>query len=77
MLDENTVRKTTDIISSCDFFISIGTSAVVWHAARYPNLAKSAGAFCVEINPEETELPLLYDQRIRSIASDGLTQLFH
>ncbi len=76
MLNEDTVREATSAISNCDLFISIGTSAVVWPAAGYPNLAKSAGAFCVEINPEETELSPLYHQSIRSTASQGLKQLF-
>ena len=76
MLDEPTVREATNSISTCDLFISIGTSAVVWPAAGYPNLAKSSGAFCIEINPEETELSPLYDKCIRSTASQGLNQLF-
>lgn len=77
MLDEGTVREATSVISTCDLFISIGTSAVVWPAAGYPNLAKSAGAFCVEINPEETELSTLYHQTIRSTASQGLKELIN
>ena len=76
-LNENTVHKATKIISSCDLFISIGTSAVVWPAAGYPKLAKDSGAFCIEINPEETELSQLYDKTIRSTASQGLSQLFN
>lgn len=76
MLNEDTVQQATNIISECDLFISIGTSAVVWPAAGYPNLAKSGGAFCIEINPEETELSTLYHHNIRTTASDGLNQLF-
>jgi NAD-dependent deacetylase len=75
-LNESTVHKATKTISSCDLFISIGTSAVVWPAAGYPKLAKDSGAYCIEINPEETELSPIYDQCIRSTASHGLTQLF-
>jgi len=76
MLNDETIQQATNVISSCDLFISIGTSAVVWPAAGYPNLAKSAGAFCIEINPEETELIPLYHQSIRTTASIGLTELF-
>ncbi len=75
-LSESTVQKATKEISSCDLFISIGTSAVVWPAAGYPKLAKDSGAFCIEINPEETVLSPQYDYCIRSTASHGLTQLF-
>ena len=76
MLNDNTILEATQAIASCDLFISIGTSAVVWPAAGYPKLAKTSGAFCVEINPEETELSTLYDQTIRMPASTGLAHLF-
>ena len=76
MLNDKTVLEATQAIAACDLFISIGTSAVVWPAAGYPKLAKNSGAFCVEINPEKTELSALYDQRIRMPASTGLEHLF-
>ena len=76
MLNEKTVQKATDVISKCDLFISIGTSAVVWPAAGYPKLAKSMGAFCIEINPESTDLSNIYDRTIRSKASEGLNEIF-
>ena len=50
---------------------------MVWPAASYPSLAKSSGSFCIEINPEETELSNLYDHVIRLSASDALDQLFN
>jgi len=40
-------------------------------------IISSAGAFCIEINPEEKELSQLYDKTIRSTASQGLSQLFN
>ena len=76
MLNDKTVLEATQAIASCDLFISIGTSAVVWPAAGYPKLAKDSGAFCVEINPEATELSAMYDQTIRMPASAGLEHLF-
>ena len=76
MLNEKTVQRATDVISKCDLFISIGTSAVVWPAAGYPQLAKSMGAFCIEINPESTDLSNIYDRTIRSKASEGLSEIF-
>jgi len=76
MLNDKIVLEATQAIAACDLFISIGTSAVVWPAAGYPKLAKTSGAFCVEINPEETELTTLYDQTIRMPASAGLEHLF-
>ncbi len=77
MLKEDTILLANQKIIESDLFISIGTSGMVWPAASYPNLAKSSGSFCIEINPEETELSNLYDQVIRLSASDALDQLFN
>ena len=41
-----------------------------------PSIAKKAGAFCIEINPEETELSYLYDHTLRQRATSGLKSLF-
>ena len=76
MLNEKTVEKAIELIGKCDLFISIGTSAVVWPAAGYPKLAKSMGAYCIEINPETTELSSIYEKTIRSKASEGLSDIF-
>lgn len=40
---------------NCDIFFIVGTSAVVYPAASLVHLAKSNGAFLVEINIEETK----------------------
>ena len=66
------INKTISIISTCSLFISIGTSALVWPAAGFPKLAKQSGAYCIEINPEETELSSIYDEVIRAKAGRGL-----
>ena len=72
MLKETVVQNAISMISSCDLFVSIGTSAVVYPAAGFPRLAKDSGAFCIEINPEKTELSQIYDEVIREKASNGL-----
>ena len=72
MLKEKVVQNAISMISSCDLFVSIGTSAVVYPAAGFPRLAKDSGAFCIEINPEKTELSQIYDEVIREKASNGL-----
>ena len=72
MLDEKIVKKTISAISGCALFISIGTSASVWPAAGFPKLAREAGAYCIEINPEITELSSMYDEVIRERAGKGL-----
>lgn len=46
---------------NCDIFFIVGTSAVVYPAASLVLIAKSSGAFLVEINIEETEATSLAD----------------
>jgi len=76
MLNQEVVQKAIKVIGSCDLFISIGTSAVVYPAAGFPTIAKDNGAFCVEINPEPSPISHIYDQNIREPASKALSNLF-
>lgn len=39
-----------ELLSKCDLFMSIGTSGVVYPAAGFCEIAKAAGALCVEFN---------------------------
>jgi NAD-dependent deacetylase len=58
-----------------DVFLSIGTSAVVEPAASLPRIAKSAGAFLVEVNPAETALSTMADAVLRGKAGELLPKL--
>ncbi len=58
-----------------DLFLTIGTSAVVYPAAYYPQLAKRRGAPLIEINPFETDLTPLADIVIRAPSGEALPQL--
>lgn len=40
----------------CDLFLTVGTSAVVYPAASLPMIARSRGAYVLEINAEYTEI---------------------
>tara|TARA_B100000989_G_scaffold293862_1_gene271891 strand:- start:250 stop:948 length:699 start_codon:yes stop_codon:yes gene_type:complete len=77
MLKEDIIAQANQKVVESDLFISIGTSGMVWPAASYPSLAKSSGSYCIEINPEETELSNLYDKVIRTSATKALKQLFN
>ena len=76
MLDSEIIRRSNEIISYCDLFISIGTSGVVWPAAGYPQLARSSGALCIEINPDPSEQSHMYDRIYHDNAGKGLRKLF-
>lgn len=75
MLNETVMQEASEMIAGCDLFISIGTSGTVWPAAGFPALARNAGAFCVEINPEPSGA-IRYDLVISELASTALPELF-
>ena len=57
---------------TCDLFFIIGTSALVYPAAGLAEIAKRAGAFLIEINPEETPMTGFCDETIRGRAGEIL-----
>ena len=50
----------------------VGTSALVYPAAGLPEIAKAAGAYTVEVNPEPTPLSGLCDEVIQGKAGEVL-----
>ena len=66
-----------DAASRAEVFFSIGTSAVVHPAASLPTLAKRAGAFVVEINPEPTPITDSADEFLAGKAGEVLPHLLH
>jgi NAD-dependent deacetylase len=61
--------------TQCDAFLSIGTSGLVEPAASLPRFAKRAGAFLIEINPEETPLSAIADVVLRGKSGEVLPEL--
>ncbi len=56
-------------LSTCDLFISIGTSGQVYPAAMFVEIAKSHGAYAVEINLEQTNISNNFDEHYIGKAS--------
>jgi NAD-dependent deacetylase len=52
-LDPEIVDR-AEAAADCDVFITIGTSAIVYPAAGFIDVARRRGAYTVEINPEAT-----------------------
>lgn len=46
------IEQSTQALENCDILLVIGTSGVVQPAASFASVARSAGAFVVEINPD-------------------------
>lgn len=61
--------------SSCDLCFVVGTSALVYPAMRLPEIARAAGAYVVEVNPEETPFSESCDEVLKGRAGEILPQL--
>ncbi|HEX2866204.1 MAG TPA: NAD-dependent deacylase [Ignavibacteriales bacterium] len=75
MLPGEDYSRSEDAAEKCDVMFAIGTSAVVYPAARIPLLAKRLGAFLVEINLEETELSPMADYVLLGKAGEILPEI--
>jgi NAD-dependent deacetylase len=60
-MPEAAMRRATDLTLTCDLFLAIGSSLVVWPAAGFPVRAKHNGARVVIINREPTDLDDIAD----------------
>ena len=61
--------------SCCELCFVVGTSALVYPAAGLPEIAKAAGAYLCEVNPERTPLSALCDEVLTGKAGDVLPLL--
>lgn len=57
---------------SCELCFVVGTSAVVYPAASIPEIARAAGAYIVEVNPERTPLSSMCDETLMGKAGEIL-----
>jgi NAD-dependent deacetylase len=59
------MQRAQDLALSCDLFLAIGSSLVVWPAAGFPLKAKRNGARLIIINREATEFDEMADLVVR------------
>jgi NAD-dependent deacetylase len=64
-MPEEPLRRAQTLALSCDLFLVVGSSLVVYPAAALPVLAKRNGAALVIVNREPTPLDDLADLVIR------------
>ena len=62
------------LLSSCDLFVSVGTSGVVYPAAGFVQIAKFAGADTIEFNLETTSNNYMFDRHVTGPAGTTLPQ---
>jgi NAD-dependent deacetylase len=60
-MPEHEMRRAEEFTLSCDLFLAIGSSLVVWPAAGFPVMAKRNGARLVIVNREATDLDSMAD----------------
>jgi NAD-dependent deacetylase len=72
MLPNGVFEKAATQAATCDLCFVIGTSAVVYPAAAIPEIAREAGAYVVEINPEPTPLSEICDEVLTGKAGEIL-----
>jgi len=74
-LPEEAIGRAFAAAETCDLMLVVGTSAVVYPVAYLPQLAKRAGAYVVEVNPDETPLTPFADESRRGKAGEVLKNL--
>ncbi len=75
LLPERAIRAAGAAARASQLFLVIGTSALVYPAASLPEIARSRGAYLVEINVEPTPLTPLAHEVLRGPASEILPDL--
>ena len=69
------IERASTAAEQADVLLSVGTSAVVYPAARYPVMAGEQGAYVAEVNPESTGVTEAVDESIRGPAGEVLPAL--
>lgn len=72
MLPPGAYERAAAAALTCEICFVVGTSAVVYPAANIPAIARSGGAYVVEVNPEETPLSGFCDEVLKGKAGDIL-----
>jgi len=75
MLPAGAFERASHEAQECELCFVVGTSAVVYPAAAIPEIARTAGAYTVEVNPELTPLSDLCDEVLTGKAGEILPLL--
>ena len=74
-LRSDDLARCADALHRCDVLLVIGTSGVVYPAAGFASIAKEAGAFVAEINPDPTPQSAVVDLWLQGRAKDVIPLL--
>lgn len=74
-LPPGALEQAAESAAQCELCFVVGTSGLVYPAAGLPEIAKSAGAYLCEVNPERTPLSDLCDEVLMGKAGEVLPLL--
>ena len=75
ILPAGAFEAAAEAAANCELCFVVGTSALVYPAAALPAIARDAGAFVCEVNPERTPLSELCHEVLTGKAGEVLPQL--
>jgi NAD-dependent deacetylase len=71
-MPDDAMQRAQELAESCDLFVAIGSSLVVWPAAGFPLVAKRNGARLVIINRDPTDFDDIADLVVHQDIGDVL-----
>lgn len=74
-LPSDAIERAQQAIGSCDLFLSVGTSAMVYPAAGFARTARQHGAATIEVNRDPTPISALVDVSIQGRSGEVLPGL--
>jgi NAD-dependent deacetylase len=75
VLPKDAWQQAEDAALACDVIVVIGTSSLVWPAAKLPDMAAIRGAKIIQINPNSTSLDSKANYNYRGNAGEVLPAL--
>jgi NAD-dependent deacetylase len=69
-LSAEAIERAFAAAREAEVMLVVGTSSIVYPAAALPQVARSAGAFVIEVNPETTPLSALAQVSLRGTAAE-------
>jgi NAD-dependent deacetylase len=76
MLPEGAFELAAERAESCDICLVVGTSMLVSPASYLPEIAATAGAYLVEVNPDVTAFSGKCEASLRGAAGQVIPELF-
>lgn len=74
-LPPGAMESAAEAAASCDVFLTVGTSSVVYPAAGLTEIAHVSGATTIEVNPDSTPATAIVDHQLQGPSGELLPRL--